>query len=241
MQTFAYFSIAAFALSKNPVYAEGSGSEPVEKPDSKFLWQTYEMLELIAPETNDPSTWAIESRKMLLKYGCYCFPEAFDVSKPRNGYSGPGLDELDEACRDLYRAQKCILDDLREEGITGCSLDNQYEWHQDNTGAIVCGPDGPGSGTWNQQPENQCMYRTCELERQFVYRVKALVNNGSYQQRTDIYELQDSDYDSFCPAPTHNGGGDHTTECCGTGLSRKHFNSVVNQCCAEQVESFGTC
>jgi len=234
MKSFAVCSIAAAAIAPG-VFANNNNST-VPGPDPKFLWQTYEMLMVIAPELEDPNTWAFETRKMLLKYGCYCFPGSFESSKPRHGYGGPGLDELDNACRDLYRSQKCIVEDFANNNEE-CDPEVVYRWFNDN-GQVVCGDENdPAYAT---DPLNSCAMQNCNVEREFAFRVKT-ITQGSWVSNPDIYDLQDSNYSNFCPATSSSGSGTKTTACCGAGLSRKPFNSVVAQCCNNQVESFGSC
>ena len=71
-------------------------------------------------------------KEYLFQYGCYCFPNNFESTKSRFDYNSDSLDEIDELCRNLYRAQKCLKWDF-DDGEKFCDVSLDYVWYRNLT------------------------------------------------------------------------------------------------------------
>ena len=69
------------------------------------------------------------------KYGCYCTPHAANVAHHIWVGKGDPVDAIDEQCRHLWWAYKCLSKDFGPS----CDSTVAYEWNVDNNGAIACG------------------------------------------------------------------------------------------------------
>lgn len=88
----------------------------------------------------------------LIRYGCYCFPgKSEDIpgnagmnnSKPRNGYRGPPVDEIDRLCMQLWQAEQCMEKDWQNNGYDKCNMSErknsfQYWWDTNPDGSSNC-------------------------------------------------------------------------------------------------------
>lgn len=238
------------SLAAGRAPSNGEQQPAVSGPDNRYLWTAYSMLEHLVPELNkgvahDPNDPRL-SRQVLFKHGCYCFPDRDGIARPRNGYHGPGVDELDNLCRDLYRAQKCLKE---EEVYNGeeCELIQDYAFWRKDDGTIECGKwSEKTKDSWKTRPENQCAYKNCLLEREFVYQVEALLKSGFDVENSPVKNLNDGpEYEAVCPTGA-NGGNNVRIEpeniaCCGNDLNRRPYNNLVQKCCDGEVSSFGSC
>lgn len=256
---FQIYSLAAFSFINGqdisisrapPAAAAVAASAPaVPGPDNRYLWTAYSMLEHLIPELNkgvahDPNDPRL-SRQVLFKHGCYCFPDRDGIARPRNNYHGPGVDELDNLCRDLYRAQKCLKDEEAYQGEQ-CELVQDYAFWRKDDGTIECGKwSEKTKDSWKLKPQNQCAYKNCLLEREFVYKVEALLRSGFDVENSPVKNLEDEDYDAFCPTGGNNGIQNRVEPeniaCCGNDLNRRPYNVLVQKCCDGEVSSFGSC
>jgi len=148
--------------------------------------------------------------KIIRNYGCYCY---VGKSKLPGTISGKGnikpLDPLDEACRDLWRAEKCLAVDS-ENGVYGekrhCSMKSGYKWHLDEANSIKCGDEDPEIREKKRQDggkngdEANCKMDLCELEKSFAIRVKKIFDNG-FEKNNDFYKMSESDYNEKCSPP----------------------------------------
>jgi hypothetical protein len=183
---------------------------------------------------------SVEDAKDLVRsYGCYCYPHNQKNVGPSENhpYNGAPMDELDELCKKLYRAQKCVnLDSDAGKWTLPCTLDNAYQFYQDNNGKVIC--ENPNE----KNPENKaCKVNMCELENDFTDKVVALFNSG-WQRNDDYFKWDENEYANRCQkAPQVGNSQQSELACCGEGLQRKTFNSLVNQCCDNEVQSIGAC
>lgn len=179
-----------------------------------------------------------DAKQLMRGYGCYCYPLDGTRVGPLNGYHGEPLDELDKLCKHLYRAERCLqIDSANGEYPKDCHNDMAYPFYEDsnNPGNVICGEEG----IVPDPKRKECKIDMCELERDFVTRVNQLFNSG-YTKNSMYDDMNAMDYDNVC---VNNNGGGHDNElaCCGAGIERRTYNSLVHQCCNDQISAFGDC
>lgn len=212
----------------------------IDQPANRFLYQSFQMLAVLVPSLNDD-----QARAFILKHGCYCFPSGYkgeSRAKPRFGYKGPPLDELDNLCKDLWVSQRCLKSEEIYQGEE-CDIEDNFPWFVDTNGDVQCG-QGDDFPDWELKPHNQCKYKNCLLELEFAQNVKHLIDNGYTQDPSNpINNINDGKYAKFCPTDKNSGNGGSTDGCCGEGTKRKPFNSLTKECCAATNEArpIGTC
>lgn len=231
------YSIVASSLAS---LATADDNNSIDSPTNRFLYQSFEMLAILEPSLSDD-----QARDFILKHGCYCFPGGFkgeSRARPRFGYHGAPLDELDSLCKDLWKSQKC----LREEEIylgEECDIEDNFPWFVDGNGDVQCGQEDEWPG-WEDKPHNQCKYKNCLLELEFARNVKTLIDNGYTQDPANpIIHINDGKYLDFCPVVNDSGNSGLTDACCGFGTKRKSYNSLVKECCAvtQELKPIGNC
>ena len=212
----------------------------IEQPANRFLYQSFQMLAVLEPSLNDD-----QARDFILKHGCYCFPGGYkgeSRARPRFGYKGPPLDELDGLCKDLWRSQRCLRGEEIYQGEE-CDIEDNFPWFVDGNGDVQCGQEDEFPD-WELKPHNQCKYKNCLLELEFAQNVKKLIDNGYTQDPNDpITSINDGKYTKYCPVTTDPGNGGTTDGCCGLGTKRKPYNSLTKECCAvsQEARPIGTC
>ena len=180
--------------------------------------------------------------KILVKnYGCYCFTNGNKIVGSRFNYNGPAVDQLDNLCRNLYNKQKCLYLDAEEGLYNGqnCEATTKFEWYQDINGDIQCGNPNDPSYVWRRP----CKMNNCYLEREFVEGAVAWYTNSNFNMNTDYRNMNDSEYISTCGMGGQGGNGSHQElKCCGEGVERKTFNSLIKECCVDGSVAFiGSC
>lgn len=179
-----------------------------------------------------------EAKVLLRGYGCYCYPQNNNYVGPANGFNGEPVDELDRLCKQLYRAQRCLeIDSNNGEYPKICTVDQAYAYHQDNSGDIICGEE---NAPVKQDTRKECKIDMCNLEKDFVAKVSDLFNSG-YSKNGAFDDMSETDYENTCTRLINAGGSPTELACCGTGIDRRTFNGLVNQCCNDQVSSLGSC
>lgn len=180
-----------------------------------------------------------EAKNLLRNYGCFCYPQGQNFVGPTNGFNGEPVDELDRLCKQLFRAQRCLqIDSDNGEYPKQCNNDMAYAFHQDaNTGDVVCGEE---NATAKQSTRKDCKIDMCELEKDFVSKVSDLFNNG-FVKNAAYENMGQSDYEATCARNSAGGGTQSELACCGAGIERRTYNSVVNMCCNNEVSSLGSC
>ena len=105
-----------------------------------------------------------------MQYGCYCHQQDTKLATSKFGYHGPALDELDELCRKLYRAQKCLENEYDREFDLSDPMSLKYPWYLNSTtNEIVC--NNEKFPNWANKKSNQFRFKNCEIEKEFVLEV----------------------------------------------------------------------
>lgn len=172
------------------------------------------------------------ANSLIKNYGCFCYPEGQKTVGSRFNFHGAAVDEVDELCRNLFFKNKCFPIDSDNgfyDGIN-CEVDNRFRWYMDDaTNLPVCG-DRQDVNYYNRKP---CKMNNCELEREFVIKVAELYENG-YQANPAYKKMSDADYQAACPATVGTPSGKaRDLQCCGTGTSRRTYDSVIKECCVD--------
>lgn len=180
-----------------------------------------------------PSSYS-DARNGLFRHGCYCFRRAGGMIGSKNGYNGAPLDALDSLCRDLFRSEKCLQAD-----IENCDNDRAFPYTENDDGSVTCGQDLSQWPNWLDNEANQCKLKLCQLELEFATTLKQMIADG-FVADPSISNINNKDYDTMCPPPTP-GNPPPELECCGSGINRRPFNAVHQQCCSNEIVSFGSC
>ena len=224
-----------------------NGPSLAELGAGRHMYQAYSMLMAVVPEFEGSRGTA---RDFIIKHGCYCFPggQSYDpkIVGPRYGYHGPALDELDQLCKDLWRAQTCLNKELE------CTIDDYTYPFQiipnpidpTATPTIECGPGNENQESWSTRPQKACTRNVCELEKEFALRVAGLVSSG-YQLTESVSNILDQRYWKYCPTGVYENElprAGKVRTCCGEGMDRRLFNPFVYECCDdERVRGVGQC
>lgn len=202
--------------------------------------------ELLTGKTRNGEDPIKLANSLIKDYGCYCYPDGQKTVGSKFNYHGPALDEVDELCRNLFFKQKCFPIDSANDvyGGNNCETDNRFRWYiDDNTNMPVCG-DKVDVNYYNRKP---CKMNNCELEREFVIKIAELYENG-YDTNSAFKRMDDATYQSICPSSNGTPSGkSRDLQCCGTGTSRRTYDSVIKQCCQDQsgtetmVKIIGNC
>lgn len=220
-------------------------SDSTEINLNRNLYNSYSMLEHVLPNNFGISISNHDAMMYMRRYGCYCFPVNTGTVGPRFSYHGEPLDELDSKCRDFYRAQTCLTTEFETDHSYTCDPSTVFPYYidTDNSNEIVCGhwsKDTPY--VYSSINEENCAMQKCELEKLFVFEVAQLIADG-FQDNDSIRKIDDVDYQSFCPSIGRSGSNGNQVEhqCCGNGIQRKKFNSLVSQCCNDNIQALGNC
>lgn len=194
-------------------------------------------------------------QSMLTNYGCHCFPQ----HKSTKGGKGPAVDQLDEACRTLYRCHRCI--DIEDPGQ--CDTDQGgYNYEKLPNGGLNC--DIPS----RKKPE--CQKNQCLCDARFadtVYDLFMNTNNdnwvfdanfwlhGKYVKVAEKNNVAVFDKAASCQAgvsstpnkccgdnyPDKQPYNDNDRSCCSQ--ANKLFNPMTHECCLSsgQVSTAGAC
>lgn len=217
MKVIAGISASLFAL------ANGDAS-------GRRLGQTKEMLGSIMGISD------VEAKNLIRDYGCYCYTLGQTAVGPSLGFKGDPVDELDDLCKKLYRAEKCIAID-NEAGLYSveCTTNSAFQWFTDVNGDVTC----EDSEEHNEE-RRACKKNMCELERDFTTKVAALFASGFTRNEANS-KFSEEEYATRCPKTPNTGNGGADLSCCGENLGRKTYNTLVNTCCDNRVESLGSC
>lgn len=219
-----YYSITAALVATT--------SAKPEKVGGRKLGQTKDILSILTGQSSQAT------KNFLRNYGCYCYPLMSQKAGPAFNYNGDPVDELDDLCKKLYRAQKCIEIDS-SEGLyeNECSIDQGFGFYQDDNGEIVCGAEENQS---EKDGKYACRVNMCELEKDFAGKVQALMNSG-YTQNNSYKNMDEADYQNTCVKTPNGSGADVELSCCGVGIQRRTYNTITSTCCDNRVESLGAC
>lgn len=209
--------------------------------------------------------------KIIRSYGCFCYVGS-KMPGLANGVKGniEPLDDLDHACRDLTRAEKCLKTDS-DNGNYGkrtCDMRNSYKWFvDDSTKQVTCGDVDPN------KKDNACKLELCELEKSFSIKVKNLFASG-FEIDQNFRRMSEDEYINKCLPPVktvdyaevmldgdtrlnlpenlqeQEEDAEHSSPvklkpvlaCCGDGLRRRSYNTLIQDCCEDgKVRPFGMC
>lgn len=222
-----YYSITAALIAVTSARPEKS-----DKPGERKLGQTKDILSILTGQSTQ------ETKNFLRNYGCYCYPLMAQKAGPAFNYNGDPVDELDDLCKKLYRAQKCIdIDNAEGNYETECTLDQGFGFYQDNSGDIVCGAE---ENQDERDGKYACRINMCELEKDFAGKVAALINSG-YAHKSEFRNMDEAEYQASCPKVKNGSGADTELSCCGSGINRRTYNTITSDCCDNRVESLGSC
>ena len=168
------------------------------------------------------------ARLYIYQHGCYCFPSASSVPGSRFNYHGPPIDELDDLCLQLSRAQRCLKIERN------CNVNEFYPFYLEEdevTGKNKTICDAVNNPNFSKREKNQCKIENCKLEAAFVEQVVDLISGG-YVKNWD-FTTSDANYTQLCVPNGHLPVAKNGQECCGTGLSRRSFDPRQRECCQE--------
>lgn len=185
---------------------------------------------------------------LLIDYGCNCFPSKSASVSPLNSsktwyhhqFNGTPIDELDQACLDVFLGYKCMFMDVEEAALTqggphGCYKGITYNWYFDenNSNKVMCGrPANPNYSTTN----DGCKLAACQIEIKFAEKVLELID-------FDPVGYKNSNLDKYndCQVSKVNRQ-DMRDSCCGNFPDRYPFSSMTRECCSDgSVGSIGSC
>lgn len=193
--------------------------------------------------------------KIIKNYGCYCYIDGNRTPGHKFNQAAKPLDKLDQACRKLYRAEKCLeIDSINGIYNGACSMNDGYKWHMDeNTNQITCGDESERKRDKHNQDlpngelntKTHCKMSLCHLEKSFALIVKDLLDQG-FVNNPDYYKMNDSEYFDKCVKDYQNrkipGMGNGAMACCGEGVNRRSYNAMNSDCCSDgSVRPFGMC
>jgi len=144
------------------------------------------------------------SKSLIKDYGCFCYAGGSKIVGSKFNYHGPGLDKVDNLCRELFFKQKCFAIDT-ENGVyetsvvpedRNCQADNKFRWFIDDNNQLQCG-DKIDSSYYARRP---CKMNNCELEKDFVLKVAELYLSGNYDQNKEWKFMSDEEYKNSCQA-----------------------------------------
>lgn len=213
----------------------------LEAPEQgeRTLWHQSQMLQTVLsyvfPDWQDAYAY-------IFRYGCYCHRNSKRFAASQNGYHGPPLDDLDSLCRDSFRAQKCLEDEFNTKFTTDEKRDRGYPWYLDsNTNKIVC--NNEEFPNWAEKEDEQLRLRNCLIEKEFVENVVSLLSNTDYVRKDEWSRMNEVKYAKVCPVDVVQTGrsNEMSNECCGSGMTRRPFNSAVMVCCNNEIQELGTC
>lgn len=239
--------VPAFEEPQEPEEAEFVLEEPeeaefvLEEPTVRRFKQVKSILALKLGTTEE------QAKDLIDNYGCYCYALGSGLVGPHHHYIGEPKDELDNLCKNLYRAQKCVEIDVNNGVyLSDCSIEDMFYYRVENTSDIICleKADEDGSTfTDLMNDRRECKKSICELEVDFADKIVDLVNNQGFVANPDYYGWNDSEYQLNCLRTIGNTGGVKTKDlaCCGTGVDRKTYNPFVHDCCNENILAAGSC
>jgi len=200
----------------------------------------------------------------LRNYGCNCWPSNFDGAPAKAsslnpswhmGKNGRPVSDLDAACMKMRDQLTCLAldrqDGLYVDPVSGsahlqklCGRFTTFEFHQDGSGNIICGPaSNPEYGA--NVSEDMCKLASCSIQREFSIEAAVLLGaSPSSFPASNANEYGIFMDDNRC-AKSGDGSGNVVTECCGDYPSRLPFNSLFKVCCGdggnEEAKYVGEC
>ena len=208
--------------------ALASASED-ENVDGRKMGQTKSILAAILGISDT------DAKALIKNYGCYCYPNNQNMVGPLSTthYNGPAVDDMDAACKALFRSQRCLQFDIAEGTYSkACTVEEGFSYDSDNSSGVevfTCSTS-----------QSACKQAMCEMELDFANTIAGLVNNG-YAKDNQYFKMTNAEYAASCPTGLGGSGNNTPMQCCGTGLNRKTYNPLIQTCCSEVISSLGTC
>ena len=233
------FEIGETSLREDSELARALNVYLSKSVDPRSLWQQANMLSKLL---NSKFPTVSTAWDYLMQYGCYCHQVGEKMPTSKLGYHGPALDELDELCRKSYRAQKCLENEFEREFDMADPISLKYPWYLNNTtNEIICNLEK--FPNWANKKSNQFRLKNCEIEKEFVLEVIDLIENKGYERNMDFHNLGTNRYRKVCKydTPLNPRNLYDNKECCGVGLTRKPYDSVLAQCCGNEIVNLGSC
>lgn len=205
---------------------------------------------------NNITEYTLEETADIVKnYGCFCYVTGDRLPGARYNAHAKPVDELDQLCKKLSRAERCLaIDSDNGKYIEGkdCEISSGYHWFVDrSTGQdeITCGFENQHRRDKHLQDSGKnCRMELCNLEKAFAIEVKKLLENKNFVNNPDYFKMSQEKYNDNCkPSHPGNGDGEHSSflpslACCGTGLHRKSYNSISYDCCDDgSIRPYGLC
>lgn len=178
------------------------------------------------------------------KYGCHCFPNG---SKAAGG-TGPAVNSVDSACKQLYKCHKCVQLTFGDNAV---DVDQgRYTWGINDDGSLNC----------EKNNKNASRKALCECDKAYAENMKLVWSDDSYN---DFYWLANKHskknptfvYDDTCVS-AGNGDGNGADTCCGIDFPKMEpyysgdrgccqetvYNKFTSECCSDgSVGSIGSC
>lgn len=236
----AYHAISAQDDGSTADSSSGNSTTTLDLQDARKISHTKNMLAALMTAWNGG-----DAKSYLTNYGCFCYPQGEKTVSSQFGYHGAALDELDQLCRDLWIAQKCLPIDAADGQFGSkdiCGPDNGFKWHVDINGELQCGSNGQINYADNQL----CKAANCQLESEFVTKVAELLNNG-YAKNQVWNKMDEAAYKTHCAKnPSAAPADPNKNKCCGVGLARRSFDPDLKECCEDngvetKASPFGSC
>jgi hypothetical protein len=158
--------------------------------------------------------------KMLLNYGCHCFPDSGRSMKAVAG-QGPPQDDYDSLCRKLARCHRCIEMDWPESISLDWDTNNgRYRYQIGSDGSITC--------NGNADPEKSAL---CECDAEFARELGSTWQDDKFN-RTLWDNKNNNDFTLESEFVCTKNGNQLNDECCGSYPNRMPFSSDSIECCA---------
>jgi len=184
-----------------------------------------------------PTTDASQKRKIFQKmienYGCHCFPQ----HKSTAGGWGKPVDAMDEACRSLYRCQKCV--NIEYPGACD-TIDGGYKYDliADADKSVSC--DAP--------PRiKECASQQCSCDREFANQIYSIWVESSWEHNPHYWHHPANmkikakngdpvfDRDATCKM----GNNVAPDACCGDSYPNKvPYNTNEKACCNSAAKAY---
>ena len=139
----------------------------------------------------------------------------------------------------MVRAQSCLESEF-DRKFTKDDVDGRtYPWYiEEGTNNIIC--NKKKWPEWASAEHNQFQYNNCLIEKEFVEAFVNLLNSG-YERNPDFIKMSNPEYAATC-VPDNTPKRTHSADsCCGTGMSKRPYNSALVQCCNHEIKDIGTC
>lgn len=178
----------------------------------------------------------------LRQYGCHCFgADASDRAHLNHlTGSGPPVDAIDQACRDLKECRRCIklefpdfasiLEAVAYVGRHTIDVDQRYNWNE-------CDYASKHNSKFGVFEETM---QTCECDLQFMRTMADIwISDADTPWNEDNYGDNFTDRATVCVSPDKDNAAN---ACCGDNPFSRPFNDNIFECCNDgRIELIGAC